>query len=239
MTVGTAGSASPQSVLQPPRAQQGSRTGRRDMPWRVEKRLMRPSQAPTVRARTRRRMPPGGPRRTDTFRTMRVRPRSSRPRPARSARSPPAAARWCWTATACTAGSAPARFGTVWRAHDERLDREVAVKIVPRERVVGGRFEREARAAARLAHPGIVTLYEAGADDEGAYLVSELVRGATLDSAARRGAAVRPRHRRDRGRALRRARRTPTPTASSTATSSRPTCSCPERPTAPRIPPPS
>jgi len=72
-------------------------------------------------------------------------------------------------------------FGTVWMARDERLDRDVAVKIVPRERIVGGRFEREARAAARLAHPGIVTLYEAGADDEGAYLVSELVRGATLD----------------------------------------------------------
>jgi hypothetical protein len=71
-------------------------------------------------------------------------------------------------------------FGTVWMAHDERLEREVAVKIVPRERIVGGRFEREARAAARLAHPGIVTLYEAGADDDGAYLVSELVRGSTL-----------------------------------------------------------
>jgi serine/threonine protein kinase len=71
-------------------------------------------------------------------------------------------------------------FGTVWMARDERLEREVAVKIVPRERIVGGRFEREARAAARLAHPGIVTLYEAGADDDGAYLVSELVRGSTL-----------------------------------------------------------
>ncbi len=71
-------------------------------------------------------------------------------------------------------------FGTVWMARDERLERDVAVKIVPRERIVGGRFEREARAAARLAHPGIVTLYEAAMDDEGAYLVSELVRGATL-----------------------------------------------------------
>jgi eukaryotic-like serine/threonine-protein kinase len=73
-------------------------------------------------------------------------------------------------------------FGTVWVAHDERLDREVAVKVVPRERIVGGRFEREARAAARLAHPGIVTLYEAAIDDDGAYLVSELVRGVTLDA---------------------------------------------------------
>jgi hypothetical protein len=71
-------------------------------------------------------------------------------------------------------------FGTVWMARDERLERDVAVKIVPRERIVGGRFEREARAAARLAHPGIVMLYEAGADDDAAYLVSELVRGATL-----------------------------------------------------------
>jgi eukaryotic-like serine/threonine-protein kinase len=73
-------------------------------------------------------------------------------------------------------------FATVWLARDERLDREVAIKLLPRERIVGGRFEREARAAARLSHPGIVTLYEAAVDDEGAYLVSELVHGATLDA---------------------------------------------------------
>ncbi len=72
-------------------------------------------------------------------------------------------------------------FGTVWAARDERLDRDVALKIVPRERIVPGRFEREARAAARLSHPGIVTLYEAAVDDHDAYLVSELVHGATLD----------------------------------------------------------
>jgi hypothetical protein len=71
-------------------------------------------------------------------------------------------------------------FGTVWLARDERLERDVAVKVLPRERIVGGRFEREARAAARLSHPGIVILYEAAVDDDGAYLVSELVRGATL-----------------------------------------------------------
>jgi eukaryotic-like serine/threonine-protein kinase len=73
-------------------------------------------------------------------------------------------------------------FGTVWAARDERLDRDVAVKILPRARIVGGRFEREARAAARLSHPGIVTLYEATVDDEWAYLVSELVRGSTFDA---------------------------------------------------------
>ena len=73
-------------------------------------------------------------------------------------------------------------FGTVWSARDARLDRDVAVKVLPRERVVHARFEREARAAARLQHPAIVTLYEAAVDDEGAYLVSELVRGRTLDT---------------------------------------------------------
>src|SRR5436309_2404466 len=71
-------------------------------------------------------------------------------------------------------------FGTVWLARDERLERDVAIKIVPRERIVGGRLQREARAAARLSHPGIVTLYEAAVDDDDAYLVSELVRGNTL-----------------------------------------------------------
>jgi hypothetical protein len=79
-------------------------------------------------------------------------------------------------------------FGTVWQAHDERLDRLVAVKVVPRERVNPGRFEREAKAAARLGHPNVVTLYEAGADDDGAYLVSELVKGATLDDLQSQGA---------------------------------------------------
>jgi eukaryotic-like serine/threonine-protein kinase len=78
-------------------------------------------------------------------------------------------------------------FGTVWAARDERLDRDVAVKVLPRSRVIHQRFEREARAAARLQHPAIVTLYEAAVDDEGAYLVSELVRGRTLDQALAAG----------------------------------------------------
>ena len=100
-------------------------------------------------------------------------------------------------------------FATVWLRDDERLDREVAIKILPRERVVGGRFEREARAAARLAHPGIVTLYEAAVDDEGAYLVSELVHGDHARPPARRGSAVGSRRRPDRDRAVRRARARP------------------------------
>ena len=73
-------------------------------------------------------------------------------------------------------------FGVVWQAHDQSLDREVAVKVVAiedageeRERAV-----REARAAARLNHPGIVALYELAGDEEAVYLVSELVRGPSL-----------------------------------------------------------
>ncbi len=68
----------------------------------------------------------------------------------------------------------------MWLAWDERLERDVALKLLPRERIASGRFDREARAAARLNHPGIVVLYEAAVDDDGGYLVSELVRGHTL-----------------------------------------------------------
>jgi serine/threonine protein kinase len=78
-------------------------------------------------------------------------------------------------------------FATVYAAHDERLDRPVAIKVLPRERVIHSRFEREARAAARLHHPSIVTLFEAAVDDDGAYLVSELVKGTTLDQALEAG----------------------------------------------------
>ncbi len=72
-------------------------------------------------------------------------------------------------------------FGVVWRAHDELLHRDVAVKRIPlpdgeeRERAT-----REALAAARLAHPAIVALYEACDDDDAFYLISELVHGPTL-----------------------------------------------------------
>jgi eukaryotic-like serine/threonine-protein kinase len=77
-------------------------------------------------------------------------------------------------------------FGVVWRAFDERLEREVAVKVVPGDG--GGRVDREARAAARLNHPGIVALYELAADESDVYLMSELVRGRTLADLARDGA---------------------------------------------------
>src|SRR3954452_25609143 len=74
-------------------------------------------------------------------------------------------------------------YGTVWLGWDEKLEREVAVKVIQREAGEGPapvRVEREARAAARLNHPGIVSLYELGGDEESVYLVSELVRGRTF-----------------------------------------------------------
>jgi hypothetical protein len=73
-------------------------------------------------------------------------------------------------------------YGTVWLGWDEKLEREVAVKVIPREAEGPApvRAEREARVAARLNHPGIVSLYELGADDDAVYLVSELVRGRTF-----------------------------------------------------------
>ncbi len=72
-------------------------------------------------------------------------------------------------------------FGVVWRAHDELLGREVAVKRIwlgpdgDRERAT-----REAQASARLSHPAIVALYEACVLDDAFYLISELVEGHTL-----------------------------------------------------------
>lgn len=81
-------------------------------------------------------------------------------------------------------------FGVVWRAHDLKLERDVAVKIVARDDgpAERSRVNREAVAAARLNHPGIVALYELGSDDHDVYLVSELVSGATLDELGREGA---------------------------------------------------
>jgi hypothetical protein len=79
-------------------------------------------------------------------------------------------------------------FGVVWLAWDEKLEREVAVKAIPREDGSGERVEREARAAARLNHPGIVAMYELAYDEHEVYLVSELVRGRTLAELVRANA---------------------------------------------------
>jgi hypothetical protein len=74
-------------------------------------------------------------------------------------------------------------FGTVYRAYDPKLDREVALKVPrfpPNRPELVERFLREARAAARLRHPGIVAVFEAGTASGQQFIASELVTGSTL-----------------------------------------------------------
>ena len=75
-------------------------------------------------------------------------------------------------------------MGVVWRAHDERLDREVALKVlhpwVADDADLRARFEREASALARLEHPNVVRLYDVIDDDGATVLVMELVEGDSL-----------------------------------------------------------
>ncbi len=82
-------------------------------------------------------------------------------------------------------------MGEVYRARDSRLDREVAIKVLPElvsldpERLQ--RFEVEAKAAAALNHPNILAVYQMGTYAGVPYLVSELLEGKTLTETLRRG----------------------------------------------------
>ena len=75
-------------------------------------------------------------------------------------------------------------MGEVYRAHDARLGRDVAVKILPASFADDPdrlrRFEQEARAAAALNHPNLLAVYDVGAQDGRPYIVSELLEGETL-----------------------------------------------------------
>ena len=88
-------------------------------------------------------------------------------------------------------------MGDVWRATDEVLGREIAVKVLKRElsgeRGFLERFRREARQTAALSHPGIAAVFDYGEEDGNAYLVMELVPGEPLsDLLARDGALPVP-----------------------------------------------
>ncbi|HKI86868.1 MAG TPA: protein kinase, partial [Thermoanaerobaculia bacterium] len=87
-------------------------------------------------------------------------------------------------------------MGEVYRARDTRLDREVAVKVLPEHLSanpeIRARFEREARAVSSLNHPHICTLFDVGRDGNTDYLVMELVEGESLADRLARGPLAFP-----------------------------------------------
>ncbi len=83
-------------------------------------------------------------------------------------------------------------MGEVYRAYDLRLDRDVAVKILPEHLAQDAealhRFEREAKAVAALSHPNILSIFDFGTEENVSYAVMELLEGETLRARLQRGA---------------------------------------------------
>jgi serine/threonine protein kinase/Tol biopolymer transport system component len=83
-------------------------------------------------------------------------------------------------------------MGEVYRAKDTRLDRTVAIKVLPQHLAdtpeARQRFEREARAVSALSHPNICTLYDVGSQNGAEYLVMEYLEGETLAARLEKGA---------------------------------------------------
>src|SRR5262252_6148114 len=82
-------------------------------------------------------------------------------------------------------------MGEVYRCRDTRLDRTVAIKILPShlsdQPEARDRFDREARAISALSHPNICHLYDVGVQDDTSYLVMEYLEGETLADRLRKG----------------------------------------------------
>jgi Tol biopolymer transport system component len=82
-------------------------------------------------------------------------------------------------------------MGEVYRARDQRLERDVAIKVLPRDFALDAdrlwRFQQEARAAAALNHPGILAIFDFGEVEGCPYVVSELLEGETLRERLRSG----------------------------------------------------
>ncbi len=88
-------------------------------------------------------------------------------------------------------------MGQVYRAHDSRLDRDVAIKVLPSLYAADPdwlrRFELEARASGALTHPNLVTVHDVGTANGRPYLVTELLDGETLRERLGRGPMPRAR----------------------------------------------
>jgi len=91
-------------------------------------------------------------------------------------------------------------MGVVWRAHDESLRRDVALKILTQKREQGDKaslnldlFMQEARAVAKLQHPAVVSIYEVAEDKGHVFLALELMEGGTLKEFVDREGAIEPR----------------------------------------------
>ena len=82
-------------------------------------------------------------------------------------------------------------MGAVWKAHDQHLDRHVAVKVLSQGSLgqpeIRERFRREAHVLSRLAHPGVATIYDFDTQDDVDFLVMEYVPGGTLQQLLRDG----------------------------------------------------
>src|SRR6266700_1365216 len=83
-------------------------------------------------------------------------------------------------------------MGEVYKARDTRLDRTVAIKILPETLAADSqfreRFDREARVISQLTHPHICTLYDVGEQEGIAFLVMEYLEGETLEHRLKKGA---------------------------------------------------
>lgn len=82
-------------------------------------------------------------------------------------------------------------MGTVYRAHDERLDRDVALKVLAQnladDKEFAARFRREARTLSKLNHPNIATVHDYDSDGGTTFLVMELIQGPSLGRKVRSG----------------------------------------------------
>src|SRR4026208_1764603 len=82
-------------------------------------------------------------------------------------------------------------MGEVWKAHDDNLDRDVAIKMLLRGTLGHAtrreRFRREALVLSRLSHPGVATIFDFDVQDGFDFLVMEYVAGGTLESRLKKG----------------------------------------------------